>query len=398
MEVCLSRILLGWELGDGLGHVARLALVAEELRKAGHECFIALRNLEASQILKRTSDYVLLQAPYARPVAPRDGIHSFGDILKSVGYGDPARLGPLVQAWDGILDGLGIDLIIADYAPTLCLSARRWIPTIAIGDYFTLPSTASTTFPPFRLADTSESDEECMVETIRGLKTRRTCLTITTLPEIFSEVDRYIVTIPELADGLQPENGLQVVGPLAPLPAPARGAPSKPFFAYLSGNAPGIASALESIGRSGPGGQIFLRDGTPDQKDALRAAGVLVHEQPQLLVSKIEESRVFIHHGGLSSSEIALAVGRPQLLIPRHWEQEGNANKLRKLGVAVAMRSGGRFTSLDVAKALKHVSDCRKFDSAARHLAENIAKRSTANGLNRIMLAVNTRLGAAKPL
>ena len=44
------RILLGWELGAGLGHVGRLKVVADRLRADGAEISVALQDLRRADI------------------------------------------------------------------------------------------------------------------------------------------------------------------------------------------------------------------------------------------------------------------------------------------------------------------------------------------------------------
>ncbi|HVG81016.1 MAG TPA: glycosyl transferase-like UDP-glucuronosyltransferase, partial [Methylomirabilota bacterium] len=43
----MARILLGWELGNGIGYARRLAAIAAGLRAAGHEPVLALREPKA---------------------------------------------------------------------------------------------------------------------------------------------------------------------------------------------------------------------------------------------------------------------------------------------------------------------------------------------------------------
>jgi UDP:flavonoid glycosyltransferase YjiC (YdhE family) len=48
---------------------------------------------------------------------------------------------------------------------------------------------------------------------------------------------------------------------------------------------------------------------------------------------------VVIHHGGINTTEAVLAVGRPQLFVPRHVEQLLNAQMAMAMGTGVAMQT-----------------------------------------------------------
>ena len=56
------RILLGWELGAGLGHVNRLKVVADRLRADGAEISVALQDLRRADIFT-DAGYPVVQGP-----------------------------------------------------------------------------------------------------------------------------------------------------------------------------------------------------------------------------------------------------------------------------------------------------------------------------------------------
>ena len=146
----MARILLAWELGSGLGHVVRLAPVARELRDAGHECVFALRNPRAAAQTSIADGFTIVQAPLAVPMKSAGPLGSLGDVLATIGYADPGRLEPLLRGWEGLLSELGIELVVADYAPTACLAALGRTPVVAVGGSFTLPPVHAGHFPPFQ--------------------------------------------------------------------------------------------------------------------------------------------------------------------------------------------------------------------------------------------------------
>jgi len=59
----VARIHFAWELGNGLGHVARLKPLAVELARRGHEVSMSLRDLVATRALWLPLDIPCVQAP-----------------------------------------------------------------------------------------------------------------------------------------------------------------------------------------------------------------------------------------------------------------------------------------------------------------------------------------------
>lgn len=385
----MSRILLAWELGDGLGHAGRLLPIARELRRRGHQCIFALRKLGPAASLVAEQEFAVLQAPFAEPAKAGGPLGSLGDILATIGYDSLPHLEPLVLAWDQLFGLLGVDLLVADYAPTACLAALGQIPAIAIGDAFTLPPCSRSTFPAYHPRRRATVDESSLLAVVRTVQNRRNRPEPEALPHIFSEAERFIVTLPELYPAGAAEDRLSIVGPLSPLPGPAAPARTSPrrYFAYLSARAKGVSAALESLASSCLRGEIFLRDASKGEIAAARGLGLTVHDAPQPLAQKTVEADLLIHHGGIGTAEIGLAVGRPQLLIPRHQEQSMNANLLRRLGVAVAMMAGGNYRKSHVDQALAHLSGEPRFTEAAAERAGIIAARGGAGGLARVVEA-----------
>ena len=61
----MAKFLMGWELGDGLGHAARIKPLAQELQRRGHEVLLVLRDLvQPAEILQDLQGTPRLQAPH----------------------------------------------------------------------------------------------------------------------------------------------------------------------------------------------------------------------------------------------------------------------------------------------------------------------------------------------
>jgi hypothetical protein len=124
----MSTILLTWELGGGLGHLANLAPLARRLAERGHRVVVALRDLSRAWQVFGEIDVFCLQSPVKtrndgeRIEPPR----TFAHILHNVGFGDFNELWSMTAAWRNLYDYVRPDAIIFDHSPTALLAARGY--------------------------------------------------------------------------------------------------------------------------------------------------------------------------------------------------------------------------------------------------------------------------------
>jgi UDP:flavonoid glycosyltransferase YjiC (YdhE family) len=380
------RILFIWELGDGLGHVSRMLPLARQLQGAGATCVFAVRNVENSHKILGDTGMALLQAPITHPVTDYTGkaaIGSYGDIMETVGYGRVDRLYPLLCAWDGLYQTVEPDLIVADYAPTALLAARGRIPALAIGDWFTLPPSTLDAFPHLRDGG-PRIPESDLLEVVRDSQQRRNALAPAALPGILDCAASAIITLPEL-DCYAHLRKRPAVGPFLPLPAPLETRRWEvDYFAYLSLGFRPTSQVLEALVSMPVQGSIYLRDASARQRDEWRDRGLIIYDSPQDMREMAANSAVIIHHGGLGTIETVFALGRPQMLVPRHHEQAVNSQMVGRLGLAVGMQSGGRFKAVNIVQALRHaIKSTPLHENAARKAAE-LAERGPFNALESV--------------
>lgn len=372
-------VLFAWELGDGLGHVTRLLRIAERLRARGLHCRFAVRHLELAGRTVQNAGFEVLQAPLARVEAirgPDGGTQpvTVGDILGAVGFSSVERLAPLVAGWQSLLDLAAPDLVVTDYAPVANLALFGGpVPWVPVGDGFTLPPYETERFEPFRKA-VPAFEEAALLAVAAVVQSERGRPAPARLPLLFEGTARFVVTLPEL-DTWRRLRSVQAVGPIATPPSPVEGAPVDGYFAYLSAGFAHTERVLEGLAACGRRGSVFLRDSAPAQRQAWRDRGLAMWEEPQDLRVMAERAAAIIHHAGIGTAEQTLGLGRPQLLVPRHFEQFANADSLGGLGVAVALRGGGRFTAADVGKALAMLEPGGRFAVRAAECGRALARR-----------------------
>src|SRR5262249_61701374 len=116
----------------------------------------------------------VLQAPYWHP-RPWTGSQpflaaSYADLLAIRGWTDTADLLPMVQGWDGLLDLVRPALVVCDHSPTLCLAAYGRVPTVLLGDGFTLPPADQPAFPALIPGRKLVASEEALLAVVQEVQ------------------------------------------------------------------------------------------------------------------------------------------------------------------------------------------------------------------------------------
>lgn len=324
------RILLGWELGEGLGHAARLLRIASRLKALGWSPVVAARHPETLAERHAAQGIPVVAAPAHRSCFHGPGpfqAASYADVMGVCGYADRAMLAAVVAAWDRLLDRHSPEVVIADYAPLLSLAAYGRAPLISVGDGFVTPhGLPDGTFPALRNEappmwnPRALLDAACEVQAARRLPPPRN------LPEIVEGAAQVVCVWPEL-DIYGATRHCPAAGPWdappPPLPPPA----GMHVFCYLHLGHPCARLVLQWLARERIPGECYLHEATPQAVAALERAGIQVHREPPPLRTALARASLLIHHGGIGSLEDALVAGRPQLLLPRHLEQWLNARR-----------------------------------------------------------------------
>ena len=126
----VGKVLLGWELGDGIGYASRLLAIARQLARSGHEPVVALRNFETTWPLSTDDPFPVIQAPMVMgrlgPARAQSGFNpaGFADLMECNGFGSFDHLMGIVKAWSAVIDVVKPDLIVG--APSRHSAVFRW--------------------------------------------------------------------------------------------------------------------------------------------------------------------------------------------------------------------------------------------------------------------------------
>ncbi len=206
-----------------------------------------------------------------------------------------------------------------------------------------------------------------------------------------------------------PDPDLETIGLFSPLlttAPPAAGQKiliaGQSFFDDPGAEDPAERSVLERFLSEGPPptvvtlGSFFVHDGLSHARAALAAARAL-SERLMLLARKedvvalqqeagrtvfvgsyLRHSALFprasliVHHGGVGTSGQAMRAGRPQLVTPYLGEQQDNAARLKRLGVARVL-PGRRVTAAALATELLALRTEATYAASAKSVAAQVA-------------------------
>lgn len=324
------RILLAWEMGDGLGHAARQLDIAVGLAAQGWAPVVAARNPTALAERYAVAGIGLIATPPHRSSFAGPGpflAASFADVMGVCGYAEPAQLAAMVAAWDELLERQAPAVVIADYAPLLSLAAFGRVPLIGVGDGFVTPhGLPDGRFPTLRPGASPVWDPAALLEAAQDVQAARGLPQPSSLAQIIEGAGQVVAVQPEL-DVYAGTRPAPASGPWQVSPPPLRPPAEARFFAYLRMTHPLACKVLQALAQARMPGECYLHGATPQAVDAARRAGIEVHSKPPRLREALARTSMLIHHGGIGSLEEALMAGRPQLLLPRHLEQSLNAER-----------------------------------------------------------------------
>ena len=384
----MARVLFGWELGGGIGYASRLTLIARVLADFGHEPVMAMRDpAEVWPVLDRNG-LSAIQAPYItgrlKPGTNQFRPAGFADLMACNGFGTSDHLLPLLQAWHALLDAVDPMLVVAEYSPVLTLAAYGRVPLVLIGTGYLLPPADTPWLPVIRQDWAPYADQRAILAAMTAAQQRLKRPVPPTISAAFAAAERFVYVFPEL-DPYAEGRREPALGPFvmpAPIPPP-EGQPR--LYAYLNPAANNFPSLVRGLAQAGIAAECYLPGCPAIASDVLLAAGIKLHGEPPPLASAVSASSVVLHHGGIDTSQIALALGRPQILAPRHLDQEVTAASLERLGAGIRLRGDANPES--VALALRRMVGDAAMASRAAIIGSGLQERFAQGSLTALVRA-----------
>ncbi len=333
------RVLIAWELGGHLGHLARLLPIATQLRSQGVAVLWVVRNLAEAAAVLGTHTWPLVQAPLPPAThRPHRAAICHADVLLLDGFADTHNLLARLAAWHSLFKLFQPDAVLADYSPLAIYAAQTaGIHVVPIGHGFEIAPVQAPALPSFQpwnadLEGPSRQAEQALQQALEQLADTAPLRAWPTVPQNLQT----LYPIAQSALCIHPE--------LDHFPR-AKGRYTGPLWADL-GTPPDSATPQWPVSRSGPNVLCYLHPHGVSldllfqqlvkshcnvlllsPRLAAPAAnlaagwGLRVITQPIHVTPLVQQADAVITHGGMGLIALALSHAKPVLLLPQTAEQ-----------------------------------------------------------------------------
>ena len=374
---CGMKIVFAWEMGANLGYLSRQIPVAERLRQEGHEIAFVVRDLLVAGSMLTSRGFPFVPSPALLRTSPL--AHkpiNYSEVLCEHGYGHTAALRSLVHAWVHLWGALKPDVVVADHAPTACLSARVLrIPRIAWSSAFQLPPQVEP-WPSIRpwesVTDESlRSADQHILRAINQVLIEFRHPVFNRVADIYGDAPALIATFPEL-DHYGTRADAEYVGPMLsgvehqtmnwPGIRPRR------VLAYLRCSNPGLEPLLAAMAQSEAEVICSIPDAGASLLRRLNKKHFLAFNNPINVSALLADADVMVSYGGSATLANTLLLGVPLLMAPQVVEQILGSRPVARLGAGILIDGVHRQTSYQ--QALSDLLTNSQYRTAARAFAK----------------------------
>lgn len=391
----MATILYTWELGGGLGHLARMVPIFKNLLNKGHRIVAAVKDLSRVERIFRDLDVTCLQAPVKtskssdRIKEPRSHAH----ILHNSGFSNAVELQGMAEAWRNLLRMVKPDLVLCDHSPTALLATRDFdVRRATIGNGFCSPPNISP-WPDFRpwLSDISKQlkrDQAAVLDNTNKVLAAWHLKPLENLSQLYHEVDAvFLTTLAELdhypgrqaADYFGAWSGSGGMQPDWP------DVDGKKVFCYLK-NFAGLEQLLAAIQQSGAAALVYINGLSPDIKNRFDCPSLRFASDMLDIEAVCESCDMAILNGGLAVTVSMLLAGTPIMSVPLCLEQAYNGSVVAQLeaGHGVMPEHPEQFESV-----LKMVLETPRFYEGAQRFSKRYADFEPSQQVLRISRRLN---------
>lgn len=336
------RVLLAWEIGAGFTHTQNALGVVAHLRANGFSCVFATADprfdpwfrAHGAQILQT---YLWPPMRVGAAVPELREARTFTDLLADYAIGNPANLAAAIAHYDTLFDLVRPDIVLCENAFGALLAARKRIPTIAfgstllfmppkLGDGFVPinPSTPNPAWPPQDIIDA--------INTALGASARP----FLSCAADIMDCAAILPFGPAAFDPYLQARAQPVLAPYCPdLRFPMNTSDRCETVIYLHERAQFMDDLLEAVGQLPGPVRLYIPALEPISRTKLEDAGVLIESKMMPLETIAAKARCLVHHGGVTLTAAALALGIPQVILARFYENTlaGQFIAGRSLGV-----------------------------------------------------------------
>lgn len=378
MSLRAERVLLAWEHGRNLGHVARLSATARLFEQGGARVVWALPGGFRGRGPLLAPGHAVHRGPRVASLGIRNNAapQSYADVLIGLGFADPAALQQTVAAWIELFEAEAIDRVMLDYAPAAQLAALvAGLPAHQITNGFDAPPPGCPLYDvgmrgPM-LEERNRRRVQLLDESIAAVGAALGAGRGLSLERWLSYPARWYDCIPE-TDPYGPRVDGVYVGPIgAPTETvraqwPGKAGSAMRVFAYLRSTtqARRVLRALSSAAAQ----VVCVWPGAPDgEADRWSGLGVNVVDRPVDLAQVLPRCDAVVNYGSTTLVCQSLLAGKPQLMLPTDIEKWMVAGRVHRQGAGVVLHS--RASEAALAMALESVLNDGRVRSRAKAIA-----------------------------
>jgi hypothetical protein len=339
-------VLLTWELGGELGHLACLSTISQAYVKQGFNVVLALKDLSrAHTFFPAAGQVTVIQAPVWLPnTRIQRPVTCLADVLLLKGYLRPETLRSLFDAWRALLVLIQPDLLICNYSPTAMLaSCGLDLPRINVGSGFVdpVPGQCLLDWRHNTLNDRFVKDKEQLL-----LNSIHAAIGNTIEFEYYADIYQcdatFITTLPQL-DCYQ-EYRKQACYSIPSeqyivnsQPTTWNNNSSPKILAYLKPQYPEFDAVLQALDQCDANVFVACPGGDP--------AKLAPHKGTHFSFSTVladfsrafQQIDVFVGHGNMATSARSLISGVPVAVLPIQLENSVNGRLIENIGVGLSL-------------------------------------------------------------
>ena len=338
----MARILLTWELGEGLGHLVGLRPLVLELVRRGHQMFVASKDVSCVSLLLRHDQISLLQAPTKIRKLGNELARAwtFAHILHDCGFNNESYLTSMVEAWRNLMRLVGPDVVLIEHSPSALVAARTLgLKRILVGTGFVCPPDIHPLpnlrfwepSPPPRLAEPEQLVLKCLNRVLLHYGAPPTPY----VARLFAEVDdTLLVTFRELDHYIERPGNPRYWGATTHVEGDRptwECSGAKRVFAYFKPFAK-IDVVLQAIADCGHETIVFASGVEDRLRRKYSSARLRFHQRPLDLRVVARECDVGVLNGTHGTTIAMLMAGKPTLHLPMYVEQRMISGLVKRLG------------------------------------------------------------------
>ena len=347
-------VLIVWEHGGQLGHIARLVPVAQALRARGYPVLVATPNAAAVRPYFESAGVMMVSMPQAaKPPSAGPSLLCPADIWLQCGFANPAGAQACMVQWLALFYQFKPCAVLVDASPMAQYAAAlAGLHVVVLGTGFELPpSGPGLSFAPWMddIQNAIADSEERLAVAVAALGK---LLNISPNDDwsngsssLLNSAQQALCTWPELDHFERALPEPAYIGPIwhalpNTLPTAASVAwPDKPgpkvlcYLRLVDKRHDFLWQALRkhqaNVVVVSPAGQSWACD-------AARGWGITVHMQTVEISVLLPTCDAVISHGGMGLTSMALHAGKPLMLLPTQLEQALLAYQLLRRALVIS--------------------------------------------------------------